>query len=483
VSLAVAPASPATGTARVVVVDDTPDLRLLLRLTLERDGDISVVGEASDGREGIDAVARLQPELVMLDLAMPVMDGIEALPLIKAACPATRVVVLSGFEAGAMEERSRNAGADAYLQKGAAPRQILSVVRGLLDRHPAPVPVPAARPPAVPSDGAAATAQRAADAAPVGLLVVGSAVTGGNRVEYLNPAARALLDLPSARGGSSLDEVAPALGALVARGVRGDLAGEGLEDRVIVGGRVLDVGLRTSGGDVVVSLAPARNDAEVDRLRQAIRTTAHEIRNPVTLLSGVASVVAEAGSSLTEQQHAHLLTAVGRQAAVLERVTDDLLTAAQAGRGVLRLDVRALDLPPLLHDVVADVAGQQPVSVTVAAGLRALADRTRVSQMVANLLTNAFKYADGPYAVEAVAVEESRPWVRVAVLDAGPGVEESFRPRLFDEFTRADSPRVQGTGLGLYVVRSLAEAHGGRADYAPRPGGGSEFSFHLPGMG
>jgi signal transduction histidine kinase len=484
VSLAVAPGSPATGTARVVIVDDTPDLRLLLRLTLERDGDISVVGEASDGREGIDAVARLQPELVMLDLAMPVMDGIEALPLIKAACPATRVVVLSGFEAGAMEERSRNAGADAYLQKGAAPRQVLSVVRGLLDRHPAPVPVPAARPPAEPSDGAATTtAQRAADTAPVGLLVVGSAVTGGNRVEYLNPAARALLGLPPVRDGSTLDEVAPPLGALVARGVRGDLTGAGVEDRVIVGGRVLDVGLRASGGDVVVSLAPARADAEVDRLRQAIRTTAHEIRNPVTLLSGVASVVAEAGSSLTEQQHAHLLTAVGRQAAVLERVTDDLLTAAQAGRGVLRLDVRALDLPPLLHDVVADVAGQQPVSVTVAAGLRALADRTRVSQMVANLLTNAFKYADGPYAVEAVAVQESRPWVQVAVLDSGPGVEESFRPRLFDEFTRADSPRVQGTGLGLYVVRSLAEAHGGRADYAPRRGGGSKFSFHLPGVG
>ena len=117
------------------------------------------------------------------------------------------------------------------------------------------------------------------------------------------------------------------------------------------------------------------------------------------------------------------------------------------------------------------------------AAFRALADRTRVSQMVANLLTNAFKYADGPYAVAAAAVDAPRPWVRVAVLDAGPGVDEGFRPRLFDEFARAESTREQGTGLGLYVVRSLAEAHGGRADYAPRPGGGSEFSFHLPAVG
>ena len=101
--------------------------------------------------------------------------------------------------------------------------------------------------------------------------------------------------------------------------------------------------------------------------------------------------------------------------------------------------------------------------------------------MVANLLTNAFKYADGPYVVEVSQVPSPRrPLVRIAVLDSGPGVDEGFRPRLFDEFTRAESTREQGTGLGLYVVRSLAEAHGGRADYEPRDGGGSVFSVHLP---
>ena len=242
-----------------------------------------------------------------------------------------------------------------------------------------------------------------------------------------------------------------------------------------------DVSVRADGSDLVVSLTPSRTDEEVNRLRQAIRTTAHEIRNPVSLLNGVASVVAEAGNSLTDQQQAHLLAAVGRQAAVLERVTDDLLTAAQAGRGTLRVDVRKITLAPLLREVVQDVAGAQPVAVSVPDDVTVLADGTRVNQMVANLLTNAFKYADGPYVVEVSQVPSPRrPLVRIAVLDAGPGVEEGFRPRLFDEFTRAESTREQGTGLGLYVVRSLAEAHGGRADYEPRDGGGSVFSVHLP---
>lgn len=133
------PLRTAAGTVRAVVVDDTPDLRLLLRLTLERDGDIDVVGEAANGRAGIDVVSDLQPELVMLDLAMPVMDGLEALPRIREACPDTCVIVLSGFEAGAMRARSLDAGAQAYLQKGASPSEILDLVRTVVARHHAHV--------------------------------------------------------------------------------------------------------------------------------------------------------------------------------------------------------------------------------------------------------------------------------------------------------------------------------------------------------
>src|SRR4051812_14849123 len=81
---------------RVVVVDDTPDVRMLLRLALESEGDMSVVAEAADGREAVDVVAANQPDLVVLDLAMPVMDGMTALPHLRRACPGARILVLSG---------------------------------------------------------------------------------------------------------------------------------------------------------------------------------------------------------------------------------------------------------------------------------------------------------------------------------------------------------------------------------------------------
>lgn len=83
---------------RVLLIDDAAELRILLRLLIERDGRLEVVGEAGDGRAGIEQATATQPDLVVLDLAMPVLDGLGAAPLIKQAAPAARIVVLTGFD-------------------------------------------------------------------------------------------------------------------------------------------------------------------------------------------------------------------------------------------------------------------------------------------------------------------------------------------------------------------------------------------------
>jgi two-component system sensor histidine kinase/response regulator len=120
----------ARGVVRVLVVDDTPTLRMLTRLALAGTG-FEVVGEAGDGLAGLEQAKALQPDLVLLDLAMPVMDGLEALPLIRAALPQVRVVIVSGFDRRAMEEQVIAAGADAYLQKGLSPDNIVDELRRL----------------------------------------------------------------------------------------------------------------------------------------------------------------------------------------------------------------------------------------------------------------------------------------------------------------------------------------------------------------
>ena len=115
---------------RAVVIDDTTDIRTLLCLALSRGG-MQVVGEAGDGRAGVELVREERPDVVLLDLAMPVMDGVEALPLIRELVPDAQIIIFSAF-AGAVSEQVLDSGADGYLLKGTPLREIVAYVDGKL---------------------------------------------------------------------------------------------------------------------------------------------------------------------------------------------------------------------------------------------------------------------------------------------------------------------------------------------------------------
>ena len=120
---------------RVLVVDDAANLRELLTLLLEVEDDFEVVGTAADGRQAIEAAEALKPDVVLLDLAMPVMDGLQALPELRAQLPNARIVIFSGFEHQALASAALRAGADAYIEKGTSVTQLVTQLREL--RHPA----------------------------------------------------------------------------------------------------------------------------------------------------------------------------------------------------------------------------------------------------------------------------------------------------------------------------------------------------------
>ena len=113
---------------KVVIVDDADGIRHLVRVFLERDGRFEVVAEATDGRTGIEVVAAEQPDAVLLDISMPVLDGLQALPQIKAASPNTKVVMLSAFDDVDIKAQTLELGAESYFVKSA---DIEAVVEGL----------------------------------------------------------------------------------------------------------------------------------------------------------------------------------------------------------------------------------------------------------------------------------------------------------------------------------------------------------------
>jgi DNA-binding NarL/FixJ family response regulator len=115
---------------RILIVDDHPLTRDALAALLAQQG-FDVVGEAADGQEALAAARQLQPDLVLLDLTMPGMDGLAALPKIREEAPACEVVVLTASDAEENLLGAIRAGASGYLLKTESPEQIATFLRGV----------------------------------------------------------------------------------------------------------------------------------------------------------------------------------------------------------------------------------------------------------------------------------------------------------------------------------------------------------------
>lgn len=467
-------------TLRVVIVDDTEDLRELLRHALTRGG-MTVVGEAGDGQTGIEVVRAVQPDVVLLDLSMPVMDGLEALPHMRAFAPNARIIVLSGFEATQMAERAITIGADGYLQKGAALGTILDRIRDIVGDRASPptntvtaslllsgtdLPTSARTAPVV-----ARPQWDAISLAPFGIVEI--TAEPPYRLMAINDVGRALLCVDPTPG-EPVAEVAPEIFTAI---VNSRLSGDG-EFEATLNERPVRVTVRHTATTLVLYLHEITD--EIGHLRNAIATTAHELRGPVTVLGAITETIRE--DDLDRHHIEQLMIAVSRQARLLDNITGDLLVAAQVERGTLQIEPQEIDLPVLVAAAMEDhhlaiealeVVDDRLVQV----------DPLRLQQMLGNLISNAHKYGQPPVRLRIRPSNEHISLVSIDVEDHGPGVPDDFRPHLFREFSRAGGTAVTaGTGLGLNVVQTLAQGQGGSVAYAPRAGGGAIFTLSLPAV-
>ncbi|MBM2619426.1 PAS domain S-box protein [Actinoplanes sp. LDG1-06] len=217
-------------------------------------------------------------------------------------------------------------------------------------------------------------------------------------------------------------------------------------------------------------------------LADFIAMLSHDVQQPLTKIVGLGELLLEDWDvSAPEDKHDDVtrITAAGHRASEL---VNDVLTLARLDAGAMRARPASLDLAALVRSAVGhhQAGDATPVTVVAPDQICGMVDRKLLELILGNLLANAVKYGEPPI---VVTVANRRDHVEIRVADHGEGVPESFVPHLFDRFARADSgvaTTTSGTGLGLYLVRQLAQASGLGIRYQPNEPRGANFVVDVP---
>jgi heavy metal sensor kinase len=231
----------------------------------------------------------------------------------------------------------------------------------------------------------------------------------------------------------------------------------------------------------------ARLGHSFEQIRQFSTDVSHELRTPLTAIRGqleVALFTAEKPDQFRDAM-VNALEDVEK----LSSIVRALLLLSQAESGQLALQKAPLDLA----DIVADVVDQFQIpaeekgvrlTATLEPGWIANVDRTQIERLISNLLSNAVKYTPKGGKVNVnVGRDEAEGWIRMVVADTGVGIPAENLPHIFDRFYRvrnAQTPAVQGLGLGLSFVAWIVSAHEGTIQVESTPGEGSRFTVRLP---
>jgi len=121
---------------RVLVVDDDPLVRSALSLMLGGQADLEVIGEAGDGREGVDLARSLRPDVILMDIRMPVLNGLDATRELHAGTDPPRIIILTTFDADEHVFGALEAGADGFLLKDTPPAEIVAAIRRVASGDP-----------------------------------------------------------------------------------------------------------------------------------------------------------------------------------------------------------------------------------------------------------------------------------------------------------------------------------------------------------
>jgi signal transduction histidine kinase len=223
----------------------------------------------------------------------------------------------------------------------------------------------------------------------------------------------------------------------------------------------------------------------LDRMKDDfVALVSHELRTPLTSIRGYTELLLDAED---DDQHRQFLEVIDRNAERLLSLVSDLLLIAEIQSGKLNLELAELHLGELVDEAGASArptAAASEIELTVSADVDVcvLGDRSRLGQVLDNLISNAIKFTRPGGRVE-ISLSSEGGIARVDVSDTGIGIPEQEQARVFGRFFRSSAAReaaIKGTGLGLAITHGIVESHGGAIAFRSTPGVGTTFTVKLP---
>lgn len=519
---------------RLLLTDDDRKFMEAMAAFLEVDGRFEVVGMAANGREGVELVKACDPDVVLMDIDMPVMDGIEASRLIREQHPELPIVLVSASQFADRVANARAAGATGYVQKGRiADDLVKTIVAVAHQEREAEELLQTSLARAAPDFRVAFEAGPALHLVldpSLRIVAVTDAYLAATMTRREDILGREIFDVfpdnpddPDATGTANLrsslervrrDGVADTM-AVQKYDIRTP-AGEGGDFEVRywspVNSPILDqqkelvyivhqvedvtefVLLQEHGSEQEAQIL--RRSQELQDVNEQLRAAleernelltrlSHELSAPLAAISGFGELLLEDVGPEDRRQWAATIVKASTH---LRTMVDEALDLARIESGLLTIPVQSVELGRLLEEAVAIA---RPLSISSEVEIETppseapltyvLANDERLRQAVVSLLASAVKFTPQGGVVRVSVSPSAGDRVRIAIADGGEGIPDQLLEQLFVPFERGRTggELVGDTGLGLALTRRIVEAMGGAVGAASLPGAGVELAIEL----
>jgi len=471
----------------VLVVDDSKVVRHRAREILVREGFDVILKE--NGEEGVLAALEYDPDAIVMDVNMPVMDGLEAVRLLKKHRQ-TKMIPMCIFtdeNSDDLKVDFFNMGVEDFINKNFSETEIVARIKGLLRLRELRDRI----------IGSRERLERIIDSLGDSVIIFDDSM----RLVLFNRAAavnfrlipelimeKTIRDIfEQSSGGEELISLVEKSGEV--ENIELSIEIDGAQKTFNVDIRVVELPISETSG-VAVILKDITAEKEAERLKVDFYSMiAHELRTPISVILGYTQLILDGKAGDVPELQREFIESIDEKGKNLMSLVNDFLEISRIERKAVRIEKNYFNIVELVRETTEGLrllAENRHISLNFESrqeDVKVYADRDKMSHVFINLIENAIKYTEEGGRID-VSVAGEEGGALVSITDTGIGMSDEELKYIFDMYRRLDNAekkKIKGTGLGLAIVKEIVDAHDGKIEVESKLGEGSTFKVWIPG--